>query len=214
MPVTLLEDLRRHPFGIAVVGAVAVLAALDWILMPEQAFRWLRGMLFLPALWAGLTLWYRAVLRSRQRRGLDDAPGIRAYFDAALRLLVLAGGLELTVHMGLAAWVRLAGREDPDIERRVLLLTVSAVFVIFGNALPKILTPLSMLSPEAAARVTAARRFIGLTWVMLGSTMALASLATPLAFAAVVTRWAAVGCILTIPGAIVWMNLGPVGREG
>lgn len=210
MSVSWSENLHRHRFGLAVVVLVAGLAALDWVLMPAQAFRWARGMLFLPTLWAGMTLWHRRTLRSRA----GDAPEIRAYFDAALRLLFLAGGLELTVHLGLEAWVRLAGREDPDIERRVLLLTASAVFIIFGNALPKILTPLSMLSPAAAARVTAARRFIGLVWVMLGSTMALACLATPLTFATVVTRWAAAGCILTILGAIVWMNLGPVGREG
>lgn len=88
------------------------------------------------------------------------------------------------------------------------------MFVIVGNALPKILTPLSLLPRQLAELVTAARRFAGTTLVILGLVAALAFLSAPLALAAAFLRWAMAAGLLAILGAIVWMNVAAARRKG
>jgi fumarate reductase subunit D len=90
---------------------------------------------------------------------------------------------------------------------------VSAVFIFVGNALPKILTPLSMLSREQAELVTTARRFIGRVFVVFGLVTALAFLMAPVELAAALLKWATGSCLLTILGAVVWMNVTPTRRK-
>jgi predicted permease len=82
------------------------------------------------------------------------------------------------------------------------------VFLVIGNALPKILTPLAILPLQLAERVTAARRFIGMTWFALGIVMAVAFLFQPLELAKTLERWSILGGLLTMLGAIIRMNLG------
>jgi hypothetical protein len=90
---------------------------------------------------------------------------------------------------------------------------MSAVFVACGNALPKILTPLSTLPLHLAERVTSGRRFADTTCFILGLAMAIAFVSLPLGLAKTLGRWAAIGGCLTILGAIIWMNAGPARRE-
>lgn len=212
------QEIRDNRLEITIVvliaALIAALAAVNWILSPEQSGRWLRAMLMLPTSWAALALWQWWTLRSRARRGFDDDSAVRDYFRSAVMMLFAAVGIQQVVYLGLEIWVEFAGREDLDVERRILGLATSAVFIVIGNALPKILTPLSMLPPGGAARQTAARRFIGLSWVLLGLTTALAFLFTPLGFAATLARWATAGGLLTMLTAVVWMNAGPAIREG
>lgn len=195
--------------------AVLLLAFGNWILSPEEASRWLRAMLILPALWLMLTLWHWSALKSRRRRGIDDESAVMRYFGSAMSLLFVAVGLKLVVMLGLKMWVEIGGHHgDLDVERRIFGLASSAVFVIVGNALPKILTPLSMLPRELAQRVTTARRFVGTVFVILGLLTALAFLSAPLTFAGALLRWASVAGGLTILGAIVWMNLSGSRQNG
>ena len=211
---TLATIVREQRIVWTMVLAVGLLALVNWTLRPDEALRWLRAMLTLPALWLLMTLWRLATLRSRRRRGTDGA-SVTRYFVSAMTLAFLPLGLVEIVALGLKIWSETGGhRVDLDVERRILGLAVSAVFVIVGNALPKILTPLSMLPRELAERVTAARRFLGTTLVVLGLLTALAFVWAPLALAANSLRWAAAAGLLAFVGAIVWMNVGAAGRKG
>ena len=177
--------------------------------------RWFRAIATLPGLWLVLTLWHLSSLKSRRRRGIDDESANMRYFASAMALAFLAIGFRQIVVLGLEIWVETGDqRVNLDVERRILGLASSGVFVIIGNALPKILTPLSMLSREQAELVTVARRFIGKILVILGLATALAFLTAPLTFAATLLRWATGAGSLTILAAIVWMNMTPARPKG
>lgn len=204
------NPLREHGLPATIVLLVLLLGGVNWIASPERASRWLMSMLILPLLWLGMTLWYVWLRRSRPASSPDDERATRRYFVSAVTLAAVAIGTWQIVLFGLQIWVRFGDhRADLTFERRILGLASSAVFVVFGNALPKILTPLSMLPLHLAERVTRARRFVGTTFVTLGLAMAMAFLVLPVAPAKTLARWATLGGCLTILGAIVWMNVGP-----
>jgi hypothetical protein len=211
---TLPEVTRQQRHAIANVAAVVGLAAVNWILSPAQAQRWLRAMLTLPTLCAGLTLWYLWMRRSTQSADAGDALATKRYFLTALTLIVLAVGLRQIVQFGLHIWIRIGDPgADLEVERRILGLTSGAIFVVIGNRLPKILTPLSILPLPLAERVTSARRFIGSAWVILGLAMMAVHLVMPLPFARTLARWGALAGLMAMLGAIVWMNAGAGRRE-
>ncbi len=210
---TALEVIRQERLAVVTVLAVVVLAGANWILSPEQALRWLRAMLVLPLVWLVLTIWHVRV-RRRRAAGADDQLAIERYFRAALTLAVVAVGIRQVVLFSLQIWVRFGDHAASlEAERRVLGLATSAIFVIVGNALPKILTPLAILPVHLAERVTSARRFIGTTWVVLGVVMAAAFLFQPLESAKALERWSVMGGFLTMLVGIVWMNAGPDRRR-
>lgn len=210
---TLRAVLRRQRAEAAMVGVVALLAGVNWILNPMQAERWLLAMLTLPLAFVALAWWQFWVLRSRRPTGRDDVLAIQRYFRAALALVVLAVGTWQVARLGLEIWGRLGDhRADLETERRVLGLATGTMFIVIGNALPKILTPLSMLPVHLADRVTRARRVIGTTWVVLGLIMLWFFLAMPLPVASPLARWSALAALITVLGAIIWMNTGP-GRQ-
>lgn len=195
------------------VLVVVLLAGVNWILNPTQATRWRLAMLTLPLLYVGLTLWQTWVLRSRRPTGAGDVLAIRRYFRAALTLVVLAVGIRQVTLLGLEIWVRLSDqRADLETERRVLGLATGVMFIVIGNALPKILTPLSMMPLHLAERVTRARRVIGTTWVILGLIMLWHFLAVPLTWARSFERWSFLAGLVVMLGAIIWMNAGPARR--
>jgi lysylphosphatidylglycerol synthetase-like protein (DUF2156 family) len=194
--------------------AVALLAAVNWVLTPEDATRWLRAMLALPSLWLVLTLWRFFTLRSLRKPACDEAAAVTRYFAATLSLVVVGIGIWQVASLSIETWVRLADSgAHPETERRVLGVAAGAVLVFIGNAMPKILTPFSMLPPDLAARVTAARRFVGTSAVLLGSTTILAFLVAPTEIAGELLRWALGASAVAFVGAIVWMNLSPSRRE-
>jgi hypothetical protein len=211
----LLTFIRQQRIVPAVLLAVILLAIVNWTLSPEQAQRWLRGMLILPGFWLILVFWHFSTLRSVRRRGIEDESGIRRYFGATMALLFIAVGFRQIVVLGLEIWVALGDRQSSlDVERRILGLASCAVFVFIGNALPKILTPLSMLPRQQAELVTVARRFVGKTFVVLGLATALAFLSAPLDIAAKLLGFAAAVGFLTILGAVVWMNVSAARPKG
>lgn len=195
-----------------IVTLVLLLAGVNWILSPDRALRWLRGMLLLPAVWLGMTLWYHHVRRSTRDSG--DQMGIRRYFLSALVIGVAFPGAIEVARLGLELWFRI-GDHGGDLEtgRRILGLVASAVYIGFGNVLPKILTPLAMLAPHRAHRVTRARRVVGRAFVGVGVAAAIGFVWLPLDLAKPLWLWMNLAAMLTILGAIVWMNAGPARVE-
>ncbi|MGD8330402.1 MAG: hypothetical protein PVJ49_13295 [Acidobacteriota bacterium] len=208
-PVT---ESRGRTLVAVVLVLVAVLAGVNWLLDPSKASRWLFRMLQLPVLWLALTIWQRWMLRSRARRGFEDEAAVRYYFDSvSIPVIVLVGAVYI-VRSCLVIWTTV-GNGDPDIARRLLLLSASAFVILLGNRIPKMVTPLSMLPRGGAVRLETARRFVGLVWVLLGLTMAVAFLFAPLELATLLPRWMLGACMLTVLAAVIWMNAGPVGGE-
>jgi len=192
--------------------ALAVLGAWNWVLRPDEPMRWLRGIFLVPVtLWA-MALYARASIGAVSRRGLDDRAAILRYFDSTM-VLVLAGGVPMLVRYGLGIWARFQPL-DPAVGRRILALSIGVMFVIIGNVVPKVLTPLSMLPPGRSGRQQEARRFFGLVVVLLGLTIAAASLLGPLGLVAAAVWWAAVVGAVALVAAIVWMNAAPSQPEG
>jgi len=207
--------IRQRRLVSVVVLTVVALALVNWGLQPEHPARWLRAMLMLPAVWLGLSLWHRSALRSLRQRGLEDETAVDRYFDSAIAMSVAAVGLFQVVKLGVQIWVAVGGHHgDLDTERRVVGVAGSAVLIVIGNALPKVLTPLAILPRAQAALVTVARRFVGMTMVLLGLTAALAYLSAELAVARPVLVWAWVVAMVTTLGAIVWMNLSAARQGG
>jgi len=204
---------RQQGLAFAVMLAVALLAAANWLLSPEEASQWLRAMLVLPLLWLGLTLWHRWTLRSLRERHVDDEAAVTRYFGSTLSLLIVAFGIWRIAALSLEIWGRTGGQgADVELERRVLGIATGMFLIFIGNALPKILTPFSMLPPDLAARVTTARRFIGTTWFMLGLTTLLAFMVAPLGMAATLSWWTLGAGGGAMVGGIVWMNATPLRR--
>lgn len=207
---TPLDIHHAQGYAVAIMLAVVLLAGVNWILSPEQALRWFRAMLALPLTWCALTLWYHWLRRSRPASNADDAMAVKRYFLSVMTLVVFTLGIWQITVFGLEIWVRLGDhRVDLGLELRILGLAISAVFVIIGNTMPKILTPLAMLPLHLAERVTSARRFAGTTFVLLGLVLAIGFLVLPIEGARAFVPWAFVGGLLTILGAIIWMNAGP-----
>lgn len=203
----------HHRLVVIVMTLVGALAAANWIVNPDRAWHWLRGMVSLPLCWAALTLCGHWMLRSRARRGLDDSQAVRAYFGQVASFMFVTAGLFHAVRLGLELWVWLTHPPTLETPNRLLGLAIGAFLVVLGNGLPKILTPLSMLPPGGAARQTAARRFIGFMWVVCGLTAAGAFVLAPLDFARQVRTWALVTCGVAMLVGIVWMNSGPSHQE-
>ncbi len=132
----------------------------------------------------------------------------------ALTLPALAFGIRQIALLGLEIWVRAGVHSaDLEVERRILGLASAAVFIVYGNALPKILTPLSILPLRLAERVTSARRFVGTVWFALGVAMAIAFTAMPFTLAKALEHWSFIAGLTTIAGTIGWMNARPVEGE-
>jgi len=192
--------------------ALVVSGAWNWVLRPDEPLRWLRGMLLVPGAWCGMTLYRRLVVGSARDRSEADQAAVRRYFESAM-LLVVAAGAPILVGYGLRIWTTFFPSFDAGTGARILTCTAGLVFVVVGNVLPKILTPLSMLPRGRAGRQQEARRFLGLVMVLLGLTFAAASIVAPLGVLSRVGRWTPAVFVLSTVAAIVWMNVAPAQPE-
>ena len=197
----------------ALVLLVVALSGANWMLAPETGIRSIRGAVMLTTLWGGLRMWQWMRLRSMVRAGVTERNAVKAYGDRAIVWMVGTLGGYMIVGDSLQLWIALGGAVDPDLRRRFLGLTASAVLFVLGNGLPKILTPLCMLPPGGAARIQTARRNLGLVLVALSVVMAGAFIFGTLEWAIHVRRWSAITSVLALLVAIVWMNVVPTGEE-
>lgn len=152
--------LLRYLAPLALV-ATATMASASWYFEPEKVAAWATVLGFTAIM--ALVAW---------RIPMDTTRGA-----VVLAALMLMAGLSENVAAGLG----LGGAEafDQIAERGAMVLT--GVFLAFtGNAMPKMLTPLSAASCCDPVKAQAFQRFVGWVWALSGLSFAIAWLALPL----------------------------------
>ena len=122
--------------GLAATGVVATtaLAIVGWVMMPEKAMSWVFMILFLPSLWA----FVESVSDARTEAG-------RA-IERVHRLMIAALALMAVVDVGtaLAVHAEALPRGAELVQVRFLGLLRGALFALWGNHLPKLMSPWSL----------------------------------------------------------------------
>ena len=139
----------------ALVVLDAALATANWYLRPERAVPWATALLVLACMALAL---------------LSTAESIRSG--------VVFAGLILVFTLSTTLADTLGAGSHADLSERATMAIGGAFLVFTGNVIPKTLTPLAGISCDAA-RVQAAQRFAGWTWVLTGLVIAIAWLALP-----------------------------------
>jgi hypothetical protein len=159
--------------------SAAALTAGNFLMRPDRAVIW--------GLVAGLLAICAAALRNPPRRSAV------AYASAALTFALAA---PLAVRYGIR----------PDFGIRGLMAVAGLFLIVTGNALPKTLIPLSAMRGDPA-RVEAARRLAGWTWVLVGLAVVVAWLLAPESAARRITF-----VVLPCAIALVWVQCVRVRR--
>ncbi len=100
---------------------------------------------------------------------LRTDPGRWLGLTFAVLMLAIALGMKYAIAAGLA---------DPQLARRAAMAFTGILCVVFGNAIPKQLTPLAVLHCDGS-RVQAFQRFLGWMWVLSGLALVVVSLTLP-----------------------------------
>jgi hypothetical protein len=153
-------------------GLLALSAALaigNWRLRPDRAPAWAAALIAIGCM--GL-VWFRA-----SRRSAEDGP--RGKREDSIRAAIVFAALMLLVALGSRLAAAFGASSSPDFALRATMAIAGAFLAFTGNTIPKVLTPLASLGCDPA-RVQAARRFAGWTWVMTGVAVCVAWLALPI----------------------------------
>ena len=167
-----------HPAPV-LLALSAALAGANWFVRPERAAAWAVEL----AVVGGLAVVFVSVARSRSG-------------DAIRRAIVFAG-LMLAIALSVKLAAALGATAHDDLAERATMVILGAFIVVTGNALPKTLTPLSVLRCDAA-RAQTFHRFAGWAWVLSGLALSVAWLALPVGIAQVLTLVLLPACMLTI----------------
>ena len=186
---------KRIPLTLAMlfVLVVAGLGVWGWILDPEHAARWARVGFGLPVLWAFIEL---AQFRGESRR---KAGAIMNWH----RCVVAWVGLVIAVKWGvqLAVSADLLDADWGPIAPRISGVIFGIGVVLWGNYLPKLLSPWSLgEEPFDWQRV---HRFVGWVASLGGFALVMVWLALPLEGA----RSAALGIVVTVGVLVVGRKL-------
>lgn len=178
----------------ALLALGASFAAGSWYLRPEGAVAWAAAtatLFVFAVVWGCVTIVLRRSTNEARRRAADS-----------IGSAIVFASLIMVVSLGVKLAVRLGAIDDPDLARRMSNVVAGAVLAFMGNALPKVLTPLSVLQCDGA-RVQAFQRFSGWTWVLTGLTYAVAWLVLPLGLAKPVSLLLLMSAMLIIVTGVV-----------
>jgi hypothetical protein len=152
--------------GLLALGIV--LAAGNWYLEPARIRSWRAALLVLAVMAVLLLVTQRRVSAAAAARQTADS--IRGAIVFAALMMVVSLSVKLGQALGLAG--------DSDLSQR-LAMVIMGVFLMFtGNAMPKMLTPLSVMQCNGA-KTQMFQRFAGWTFVLAGLAFAVAWLTLP-----------------------------------
>jgi uncharacterized membrane protein len=150
------------------LGLSAALAAGNWYLRPERANSWAMALVFIASL--ALVLWTAIRRPPTAVAERHSADSIRSGIVWATLIIAVSLSVKLVQALGAI--------DDPDASKRLTMVMLGAFFVFTGNAMPKMLTPLSVLRCDGA-KTQAVQRFAGWTFVLTGLAFAAAWLVLP-----------------------------------
>jgi hypothetical protein len=155
-------------FAPALIVLGLLLAAGNWYLQRERAAAWAAAIVtlfVLAVVWGGMTV---ALRRSKNEAAAWRGAGASIAF----------AGLMMVIPLGVKLAVTLGALDSADVAQRATMVVVGAFFAFTGNALPKMLTPLSAMQCDGS-RTQAFQRFAGWTWTLTGLAFAIVWLALP-----------------------------------
>lgn len=176
----------------ALLALGMVLAAWNWRLQPDRAAAWVAALV----MFGVMTL---AMLVASLRRRQDET--VRRPVGGTTSAVVL-GALLLVMPLSVTLLPALGAFVSDEWSRRATMAVVGAFFVVTGNAMPKMLKPLSAMRCDPA-RVQAFQRLAGWTWVLTGLGFAVVWLVLPVGLAEPVSLALLFAGILTVATQLV-----------
>ena len=171
----------------SLVALAAILNVANWYVTPERRGTWVVSLAFIVFLL--LPLWLARRLASR---GLDAGWLCSGVVFASLMLIAGMGG-KFAQAIGLV--------ESQDVSRRMTMALAGVFLAAIGNAMPKMLTPLSAHCD--GTKTQAFNRFAGWTWFMAGLTHAMVWLVLPLDVAKPLSTMVVLGAMLLVGGQLL-----------
>ena len=167
------------------------LALANWNARPDAAWAWAAAIVMFLVM---------VVVRRRSqlafRRSSGDAASVRSL--ASVTGAVVFGALMMIIPLAVTLAHAYGVVDDPDSGRRTTMIILGAYLAVTGNAIPRMLPPVSSMQCDGA-RVQAFQRLAGWTWVLCGLGFATAWLALPIdAAEPVSTALVAAAMIVTI----------------
>jgi hypothetical protein len=186
--------MTRHSIfsqAAAVLPVVAIALALaNWRARPEAPWAWVAVIAMSVVM---LIVRHGAQLAVRRSSG-DDA-SVRSL--AAVTGGVVCGALTMIVKLAMTLANVYGVVDNPDLGRRPSMVIVGVYLAALGNAMPRMLPPVSLMQCNGA-RIQAFQRFVGWTWALCGLGVAAVWLTLPIAMAGPAsTALVAVAMILT-----------------
>jgi hypothetical protein len=145
----------------------AVLAAVNWYLAPERIRSWTAALLVLAVMALILSVGLRRASTAAARQAADS---IRGGIIFAALILAVSLSVKLVQAFGAIG--------DSDVSLRLTMVIMGVFYMFIGNAMPKMLTPLSVMQCDGA-KAQAFQRFAGWTFVLSGLAFAIAWLMLP-----------------------------------
>jgi hypothetical protein len=148
------------PALLALCGALAI---VNWFARPDRSFGWSAVLLFVVIMAA---VWRWAMHRQH------------AAIEAEINAGVITASLMIVLSLVMTLASAFGAPRHPELAQRATMIVLGMYFVVTGNAMPKLLPPLSTMRGDPAV-VQSARRFAGWTWVITGLAFAAIWLLVP-----------------------------------
>ena len=148
------------------------LALANWNARPDAAWAWAAAIVMFVVMVAVRRRSQLALSRSS-----GDAASVRSV--ASVTGAVVFGALMMIIPLALTLAHAYGVVDDPDGGRRTTMIILGAYLAVTGNAMPRMLPPMSSMQCDGA-RVQAFQRLAGWTWVLCGLGFATAWLALPI----------------------------------
>jgi hypothetical protein len=145
-----------YRLGPPVIAFGSLLAAWNWYLQPDRATAWSAALI----LFGVMALVFGGAL-------LTPQVGPRRHAADSLAAATFLAGLMTVVPLTMSVIKVLGGIDTGEVSQRATMVFVGLWFVMTGNMLPKTLTPLAALRCDGA-RMQAAQRAAGWSWVLTG----------------------------------------------
>jgi hypothetical protein len=172
-----------------------VLALANWNARPEAAWAWTAAVLMFVVM-----VIVRHFSQLAFRRSSKDVASVRSF--TSVNSAVVFGALMMVIPLAVTLAYTYGLVDDPDGGKRAAMIILGAYLAATGNAIPRMLPPVSSMQCNGA-RVQAFQRFAGWTWVLGGLGWATAWLALPIDAAGPVSMAAVVAAMIVTIGQLL-----------